>query len=125
MSGLLGGPITIESMAVPAEPITRRDGDLTFIARATAAAASARLAEGIGICLTRPDVGETQSRVAKEDRELARALDVLLQEQPGLTTLTGKTFELRLTRGACNGAGRASTTSAQDSASAGTPNETR
>jgi len=125
LTGLLGGPITIESMAVPAEPITRRDGDLTFIARATAAAASVRLATGVGICLTRPDLGETQSPLPKEDRELARALDVLLQEQPGLTTLSGKSFALQVTRGACEGVGRASTTRTQDSAAAGAPNETR
>lgn len=125
LSGLLGGPITIESIAVPVEPITRRDGDLTFIIRAAAAAASVRSAEGVGICLTRPDVGETQSPLAKDDRQLARALDALLQEQPGLTTLSGKSFELRVTRSACEGVGRTSTTRAQDSAAAGASNETR
>jgi hypothetical protein len=125
LSGSLGGPITIESIAVPMEPITRRAGDLTFIARAAAAAASVRSAEGVGICLTRPDVGEMQSPLAKQDQELARALDALLQEQPGLTTVFGKSFELRVTRGACQGPGAASTTIAGESAAAGASNETR
>jgi len=125
LGGSLGGRVTIESVAVPAEPITRRDGDLVFVARATAAALAVRSIHGLGICFTRPDVGEMQLSLAKDDRAFAHTLDALFQAQPRLTTVSGKAFELRITRGGCNDGGRASTASPQDSTSAGAPSETR
>jgi uncharacterized hydrophobic protein (TIGR00271 family) len=122
LSGSLEGPIAVESVAVNGQPITRLDGDLLFLARAAAAVSAARSAAGVGICLDRPDTDETKSLMAPNDKELARALDALLEAQPGLTTLSGKSFELRLTRGACVGTGGASTPGGESSA-AGAPNQ--
>lgn len=101
LSATLEGSILLESVAITSEPITREGGDLTFIAGVVAAAHVARSVTAVGICLTRPEVSEAKSRVAPEDQRLASALDSVLRTQPGLTTVTGARFELRLTRGAC------------------------
>jgi uncharacterized hydrophobic protein (TIGR00271 family) len=116
LSATLEGAIRLESSAIDAEPITRRDGDLTFIARVAAAARVTRSAPAVGLCLTRPDVGEAKPVLSPDDKRLASALDSLLRTQPGLTTASGASFELRLTRGACGGRTEKTTDGAQDTA---------
>jgi hypothetical protein len=101
LSATLEGATLLESVPVTADPITRKDGDLTFIARVATTARVARSISGVGMCLARPDVGETKPPLTPEDKRLASALDALLQTEPGLTTMSGTSFELRLTRGAC------------------------
>jgi hypothetical protein len=103
LSKTLEGATSVETAALTAQPITRREGDLVFIARATAAARAARPILDVGVCLTRPDVGEAKFPLSAQDRALARALDAELASQQRLTTLSGSTFELQLTRGACAG----------------------
>jgi uncharacterized hydrophobic protein (TIGR00271 family) len=103
LSATLEGATLLESIPITADPITRKDGDLTFIARAVTTARVARSVPAVGMCLTRPDAGETKPPLTPEDKRLANALDALLLTQPGLTTTSGTSFELRLTRGACGG----------------------
>jgi uncharacterized hydrophobic protein (TIGR00271 family) len=124
LSRSLQGPVVLESVAISGQPVTRLQGDLLFIGRATAAVSASRSAAGVGICLTRPDLGEAQSPLTPQDKALARALDALLEAQPGLTTVSGKSFELRLTRGACLDAAGASTSNVEEAA-AGAPKPTR
>jgi uncharacterized hydrophobic protein (TIGR00271 family) len=118
----LEGPVVLEGIAINGQPITREGGDLLFLGRATAAASAVRFARGVGICVIRPDVGDTKSAPTGKDQELARALDTLFEAQPGLTTVYGKSFELRLTRGACVDV---STPSAEDGGAAGAPSQPR
>jgi uncharacterized hydrophobic protein (TIGR00271 family) len=101
LSRSLEGRVVLRSVAIDGQPITRREGDLLFLGRASAAASAARTANGVGICLDRPDVGETKSSLTAKDKELAGALDTLLDAQPGVTVVSGKSFQLRLTRGTC------------------------
>jgi uncharacterized hydrophobic protein (TIGR00271 family) len=108
LSKSLEGAASVETVALTAEPITRREGDLVFIARATAAARAARSIVDVGICLTRPDVSEAKSPLSAQDQALARALDAELASQQRLTTLSGGAFELQLTRGACSSLGSSS-----------------
>jgi uncharacterized hydrophobic protein (TIGR00271 family) len=103
LSKSLEGATQVETLAMSGQPITRREGDLVFVARATAAARAARMALDVGVCLTRPDVGETKSPLSPQDKALAQALDAELASQQHLTTLSGNTFEFQLTRGACAG----------------------
>lgn len=103
LSATLEGATLLESVPLTPEPITRKDGDLTFIARVVDAARVARSVPAVGMCLTRPDVGETKPPLAAEEKRLASALDAVLRTQPALTTVSGASFELRLTRGACGG----------------------
>ena len=114
----LEGPVSLDSVALTPRPITRRDGDLRFIAQVATTLRMLRAATEVGVCLTRPDVGQAKAALSPEDKELARALEAMLPTQPGLTTVSGKTFELRLTRGACNAA-ETSPTGAEDSLAAG------
>jgi uncharacterized hydrophobic protein (TIGR00271 family) len=119
LSRTLQGPITLDSIAITGQPITRLPGDLLFLTRAAAAVNATRSLSGVGVCLTRPDVGEAKPPLPPQDKELARALDALLETQPGLTTVSGKSFELRLTRGACFEPAGASTASDENSAAGG------
>lgn len=98
----LEGSVVLDSVALTPRPITRGDGDLRFVAQVATTLRALRAASEVGLCLTRPDVGEGKALLSGEDKELGRTLDSLLQSQPGVTTLSGKAFELRLTRGACN-----------------------
>jgi uncharacterized hydrophobic protein (TIGR00271 family) len=118
LSATLEGSVVLESVAIEAAPITREDGDLAFIARVVAAARAARAVSGVGVCLTRPDVGEAKAPLTSADKGLANALDSVLETQPGLTTLFGESFELRLTRGACAAPTETPTVSAGGAASA-------
>jgi hypothetical protein len=101
LSATLEGSILLESVAITSEPITRQDGDLIFIARVAAAARVASSVDAVGLCLTRPGAGEAKVALAAEDKRLASALDSVLRTQPGLTTVAGASFQLRMTRGAC------------------------
>lgn len=112
----LDGATVLESVPVPPDPITRKDGDLSFIARVAAAARVARSVPTVGMCLTRPDLGETKPPLAPQDKRLASALDSVLQLQPGLTLVPGPSFELRLTRGACGAPSKAPSASDKDAA---------
>ena len=60
----------------------------------------------------------------EECGSLHRAAERLGMTQPGLTTVSGKTFELRLTRGACSGT-ETFPTSAGDSPPAGASGKAR
>lgn len=117
----LEGRVAIESLSLDGQSITRVSGDLLFLGRASAAASAARSAPGVGVCLSRPDAGETKPPLTAKDRALASALDTLLDGQPRLTTVAGKSFELRLTRGTCSDADGMSTASPKDDRSAPSP----
>jgi hypothetical protein len=114
----LAGPVSLDSLALTPQSITTRDGDLRFIAQVATTLRALRASTEVGVCLTRPDVGQSKATLSPEEKELAQALDAILLTQPGLTTVPGKTFELRLTRGACRGAATPSS-GARDSSSAG------
>jgi hypothetical protein len=114
----LEGNISLETVALTPQPITRQDGDLRFVAHVATTLRAVRSTPEVGVCLTRPDVGESKTTLSPADKELALALDALLRTQPGLTTISGKQYELRLTRGACSGTA-APPASAADSAAAG------
>ena len=73
----------------------------------------------------RESVLDSKALLSVADKELASALDSILQSQPGLTTLSGKSFELRLTRGACSGAASAPAKGDDSSAAGGSSNVTR
>jgi len=89
LSKSLEGKVALESVGLTTQPITRLEGDLLFLARATAAVRVASAVGGIRVCLTRPDVDETKVPMTARDKELARALDVLIEAQPGLTIGSG------------------------------------
>lgn len=114
----LEGPVALDGVALTPQAITRRDGDLRFIAQVAATLRVLPATSEVGACLTRPDVGESKAPLSVADAALARALDSMLLTQPGLTTLSGKTFELRLSRGACSGT-QAPRAGAEDSSAAG------
>ncbi len=101
LSTTLEGPVSLESVGITSEPITREAGDLAFMAEVASVARVARSVPAVGVCLARPDVGEAKPPLDADDKRLASAIDALLRSQPGLTTLFGSSFELRLTRGAC------------------------
>jgi uncharacterized hydrophobic protein (TIGR00271 family) len=120
----LEGRIALDTAALTPHPITRRDGDLLFIAQVASSLRGLRASAEVGACLMRPDVGDAKAPLSGKDKELAKSLDAILLTQPGLTTVSGKTFELRLTRGACSGT-ETFPTSAGDSPPAGASGKAR
>lgn len=121
----LEGAVSLHTVALTPQPVTRRAGDLHFIARVVTTLSALPVSSKVGVCLTRPDVGQSQASLSQEDKALAQALDAMLLTQPGLTTVSGKAFELRLTRGACSGAATPPSTAQDGSAggASGTPAE--
>lgn len=102
VSQSLAGPVAIETVAVPPEPITREQGDLRFIARVASTLQAVRHSRVVSSCLTRPETGDGKPPLSEKHRSLAEALDPLLSRQPRVTSVPGETFELRLTRQSCS-----------------------
>ena len=92
----LGQPVELVDVAIPAELLTRADGDLAFISRAAAAAQASASVAAIAVCAT---VVPAPPRSA--ERDLARALDAALVGHPRVTSITGKEWSVQFVRGAC------------------------
>ncbi|HRG95721.1 MAG TPA: DUF389 domain-containing protein [Polyangiaceae bacterium] len=92
----LGQPVELIDVAIPAELLTRADGDLAFISRAAAGAQASASVAAIAVCAT---VVPAPPRSA--ERDLARALDAALAGHPRVTSVTGKEWSVQFVRGAC------------------------
>jgi uncharacterized hydrophobic protein (TIGR00271 family) len=93
----------VELGDVPISPdiVTRREGDLRFIAEVVSLAHASRLAPDTTLCLARPDAVEGNTGSVRGGAELPGALDRALDDQPNLVTQLGEDFTARVVRGAC------------------------
>jgi uncharacterized hydrophobic protein (TIGR00271 family) len=101
LEGKLERKVQLDDVPISPDPVTRKRGDLRFIAEVVSLAHASRLAPDTTLCLTRPDaVGGGAGRV-KDETQLPGALDRALDDQPNLVTQLGKDFTARVVRGAC------------------------
>jgi hypothetical protein len=96
----LAHPVQLDDLAVPSEPITRAEGDLSFIARVAAVAQASREVPQLVLCLARPDASEPR-KVTASKVDLAEAVDRALDAHPRLVTTEGDDFTLLVAREAC------------------------
>lgn len=100
LSERLSEPVQLDDLALPSEPITRAEGDLSFIARIAAVAHASREVHQLVLCLARPDASEPR-KLAASKVDLAEAVDRALDAHPRLVTTEGDDFTLLVAREAC------------------------
>jgi hypothetical protein len=114
----LGRAVQLVDVAVPADELTRADGDLKFVARLGAAVRAASAAPHVNVCVTRParpDAGEPA------DTEFDGVVGQLLAGAPQVTTKEGDAWRVRFQTSDCAGPPPPSSASAAADAAAGAP----
>jgi hypothetical protein len=101
LEGKLERKVELGEIAISPDLVTRRDGDLRFIAQVVSLAHGSRLAPDTTLCLTRPDAVDGNRAPIGNGAQLPAALDRALDDQPNLVTLVGEDFTARVVRGAC------------------------
>jgi uncharacterized hydrophobic protein (TIGR00271 family) len=112
----LGRPAELVDVAVPAEELTRAEGDLTFVARVTAAIRATSALPGVSVCVTRPPDSETR---APGSTEFAGIVEQLLATAPHVLTTRGDGWRVRFQTNDCPGPPAVSSAGAD--AAAGAP----
>ena len=92
---------TLVDVAVPALPITRQDGDLTFMARVSAGVRATAGLPSVSVCVARPASTTSPSGPAQTDAALSAALDSVLATHPNVTTIPGDAWSVHFVHGEC------------------------
>jgi uncharacterized hydrophobic protein (TIGR00271 family) len=102
VSALLEREVVMQDVAIPAESITRSDGDLLFVSRVSAAlGASAAARDLINICATEPPQAPKPAREDVDERELADFVRGLLAQHTRVTTEQAQGWSVRFTADDC------------------------
>jgi uncharacterized hydrophobic protein (TIGR00271 family) len=103
VSTLLERKVVVQEVAIPAEAITRSDGDLIFVSRlATALRASAEVGDMINICVAEPQRATKPARDDVGARELEAIVHGLLAQSKRVTVEQGEAWSVRFTAGDCS-----------------------
>jgi uncharacterized hydrophobic protein (TIGR00271 family) len=86
--------VELVDAAVPAETLTRGDGDASFVARVAAGATASAGIRAITACVERP-AGDARRRADAKDAELARTIDATLALHPRVSWATGSQWRVR------------------------------
>jgi hypothetical protein len=102
VSTLLEREVVVQEVAIPAEAITRSDGDLLFVSRLAAALrASAAAGDVISICVVEPQRATKPARGDVDERELETTVHGLLAQSKRVTVEQGEAWSVRFTAGDC------------------------
>jgi hypothetical protein len=93
--------VELGDVAISPNLVTRREGDLRFIAQVVSLAHASRLAPDTTLCLRRPDAVDGATAPFTTGAQLPGALDRALDDQPNLVTQVADDFTARVVRGAC------------------------
>lgn len=97
----LSREVAIVDVAVPSVPLTRADGDLTFVARVSSGVRATAGVPIVSVCVVRPAEPPRPGRPSAPDRELATALDPVFATHPRVTTVTGGAWSVHFVEGTC------------------------
>jgi uncharacterized hydrophobic protein (TIGR00271 family) len=97
----LGREVRMVDVAVPAEPLTRADGDLRLVARVARGAAALATVPGSSVCVSHPGADAGSQGSAPTEVALTLALDDALAAHPRVTMEAGSAWSVRFVRGEC------------------------
>jgi hypothetical protein len=100
----LNREIELIDVALPADPLTRSDGDLKFAARIAEGVRSSQSLDDIHVCVVEPRPPDRRRRASASEREMAEALRDVLALHPRVTTELGDDWQVRFVRGECRAA---------------------
>jgi len=100
VSADLERPVRIMAAAVPAAPLTRKDGDLQMIAALSRALRDASGSTELSVCITLPSVAGKAKPDAK-DKALSESILALVGNREGTRVEQGVDFGVRFVRGPC------------------------
>lgn len=90
----LGRAVSVDDAALPSSPITRRNGDLSFVALVSRGLELARAAD-LAVCVVRAP------SVSQSDQDLADTVSPLLAAHPRLRAVPGEAWSVQFMAGAC------------------------
>lgn len=98
---LLERKIQLFDAAVPATELTRKDGDLSFIANVSAGLRDTLDVPKLSVCVVRPEKPATGRQAAAADSALGLAMDQALAPYSRVKSLFGESWSARFVRGDC------------------------
>jgi uncharacterized hydrophobic protein (TIGR00271 family) len=101
LSAAVEREVQVVAVAIPAQALTRADGDLNFASRVMSALRESAAIESIHVCVVEPALPAKRRRVAARDQELADLLRDPLTRHPRVVTQAGDEWSVRFVRGAC------------------------
>jgi uncharacterized hydrophobic protein (TIGR00271 family) len=101
VGGAVAREVDVVGIDIPADPLTRSEGDLSFLARVASGVRESAAIASISLCVVQPPERSRRSRIRASDRELAEALHVALAQHPRVTAEGGDDWSVRFVRGAC------------------------
>jgi uncharacterized hydrophobic protein (TIGR00271 family) len=108
--------VRVDDIAIPREPITRADGDLSFVSRLALAVRASAGTNDVHACVVEPPPVDRKSGDSNAAKLALHVRDVLANH-PRVTTESGDVWSVRFARGACSSpsdAGIIGETSARD-----------
>ncbi len=97
----LNREVQLVDAPIPAELLTRADGDLKLASRVSAGIrASAAIGE-VSVCVTKPRQPANRRRLDAREQELSDTLQDLFAQHPRVTTELGDEWKVRFVLGAC------------------------
>jgi uncharacterized hydrophobic protein (TIGR00271 family) len=101
LESALDRDVRLADVAIEKGELTRRSGDLRFIASVASGVRASAPVAAVSVCVVRPRSTAGGREPSPADVELARALDEVLGSHPRVTTTTGGPWSVRFVNGSC------------------------
>jgi uncharacterized hydrophobic protein (TIGR00271 family) len=101
VESVLERKLRLLDVAVPAAELTRKDGDLAFIANVSAGLRDTREVPGLSVCVVRPENPAAARQAPAAETELAAALKQAFSTHPRVHEQVGESWSVRFVRGDC------------------------
>jgi uncharacterized hydrophobic protein (TIGR00271 family) len=98
---LLERKVRLFDVAVPVTELTRKDGDLAFVASLSSALRDTLDVPGLSVCVVRPETPPTGRLAAAADAALELVLAPALTPHPRVKIRSGAAWSARIVRGDC------------------------
>jgi hypothetical protein len=93
--------VDVVDVAIPADPLTRAEGDARFLTRVTSALRQSAAIAEISVCIVQPAEPQRRRRGAALNDDFAEVLRAALAAHPRVTTQPGADWRVQFVRGAC------------------------
>jgi hypothetical protein len=93
--------VRLFDVAVPTAELTRKDGDLAFVASLSSGLRDTLEVPGVSVCVVRPEKPATGRQAAAADAALELALNPALASHPRVRTRGGESWSARFVAGDC------------------------